>query len=313
MQSEKWEAFYESAWEIRRQFFEQKIGEGETSALRLIRMLEQMERFYKVMISPEGTPFFVKRTDRHEHDGARNVEVGEDGRCHIQAYKTLPTGVPVAERAAFSMDYYVHSSYESTNKIAFIVDYLREKNFDAIIELGSGYGQNLIRLHYEGGPQIPYWAGEYTESGQACCELLAGLETNVSLNSFAFDFNSPDFSKIKKAQAYKKVLVFSCHAIEQVHILSDLTLPAIASIAPDVTCIHFEPFGFQLNQEKNAVDQTHKTNFVQQKWNINLLQRLLEAQLHQQIDLEFVGKNVMGSFDVGTNPTSLAIWKNKKA
>jgi hypothetical protein len=57
------------------------------------------------------------------------------------------------------------SSYTSCNHTEFIADYCRNKNFDAIIELGSGYSQNLIRIFNHGGPKVPYYAGEFTENG----------------------------------------------------------------------------------------------------------------------------------------------------
>jgi len=98
--------------------------------------------------------------------------------------------------------------------------------------------------------------------------------------------------------------------MEQVELLSEKCIPAIAEIATNVTCIHFEPFGYQIAQPVNDVDTAHKKLFHDKGWNKNLLIRLLEAHYAKKIDLSFLGKNIVGSNDQGLNPSSIAIWNS---
>jgi hypothetical protein len=191
-----------------------------------------------------------------------------------------------------------------------ILDYVRKNPVEAIVELGSGFGQNLIKLYYQGCPQIPLFAGELTESGTACCQRISSLKPQMNLSAFRYDFNHPTPPIL---EGYKRILVFTCHAIEQVEQLNENALPAIARFAPHVHCIHFEPFGFQLYEGENDVDKNQSKAFHQAHWNLNLFQRLLEANNQKHLALKFVRKNIAGSFDDGLNPTSIAIWQSSNS
>lgn len=306
-QEKHWNHFYESAWDLRKNFIQGKINEGEKSPLRIIRLLEQHERFNTAMRSPEdGSVTFVENPSL-DAQTLCNLIFDENMDCRISDYRALPTGLPAVEKCTFGDRYHMQCVYSETNKMAFIMDFMRNKKIDAIIELGSGFSQNLFKLYYEGGPDIPYYGGEYTTSGTDCADLLASLLPELKLTNFNYDFNSPNYSAIGE---FENVLVFTCHTIEQVEVLSDKTLSSIAKIAKNVHCIHFEPFGYQLVQPGSEVDGPHKAAFHGRRWNTNLLRRLLAAHKNREIELTFVGKNIMGSYDSGTNPTSLAVWNN---
>lgn len=302
-----WESFYEKAWAFRRDFFEAKIAEGERNPLRLIHLLDQRERFYTTRFAGLGKELELIKRENIPEGRISNLDFDPGGAWVVKDFSLLPTGVSAAAKGVFSSDYFTHSSYMHCDKIAVLADLVMRHDFDAVIELGSGYSQNLFKLHYQGGPKIPYYGGEYTESGTECAKMLGALQEDMSLTNFRYDFNQPDYSAIGE---HENVLVFSCHAIEQVKQLSAETLPSIAKIAKKVTCVHFEPFGYQIKQQANDVDKNHQYMFTQRHWNQNLLECLLSAQREKKINLSFIGKNVMGSFDRGYNPTSIAVWDN---
>ncbi|PCK09084.1 MAG: hypothetical protein COA42_05865 [Alteromonadaceae bacterium] len=303
-----WESFYEKAWAFRKGFFEDEIAEGERNPLRLIHLLDQRERFYTTRFGGVGKEELelTKRKDIPE-GRISNIDFDPNGEWTVNDFSLLPTGVSAVDKGVFSSSYITHSSYMKCDKIAVLADLVMRHEFDAVIELGSGYSQNLFKLHYQGGPKIPYYGGEYTESGTECAKMLGALQEDMSLTNFRYDFNNPDYSAIGE---HENVLVFTCHAIEQVQNLSAETLPSIAKIAKKVTCVHFEPFGYQLKQQVNEVDRNHQSMFAQRNWNQNLLKCLLNAQRKKEINLSFIGKNIMGSFDRGLNPTSIAVWDN---
>lgn len=305
-QEAHWNQFYESAWDLRKNFIQDRIAEGEKNPLRIIRLLEQHERFYRALKSEDGRVRFVENPPLAAHE-LSNLEFDENLECRIRDYRALPTGVPVVEKCAFADKYHLQSFYSSTNKMAVVMDFIRNKKIDAIVELGSGFSQNIFKLYYEGAPNIPYFAGEYTQSGTECANILSALLPELKLTNFNYDFNSPDYSAVGE---FENILVFTCHTIEQVEVLSDKTLPSIAKMAKNVHALHFEPFGFQLVQPGCEVDVHHKSIFHARRWNSNFLRRLLSAHKNREINLTFLGKNVMGSYDGGTNPTSLAVWNN---
>lgn len=312
----KWNVFYERAWELRREYMSGLIAAGETDPLRIIKLMEHFERFNpplgEYVKSAEGTDLVMSFREGASapREDIRNVNLPKDNPANIQfhAFHQFPGGRQAIVRAAFLNEYHRTYAYTEYNHMTHLVDYIHDKKFDAVIELGSGYSQNLVKLFYEGGPKIPYYGGEYTESGTECARMLAKLNGDIDLRNFVYDFNNPNYDCIDE---YESVLVFTRHTIEQVKFLSKDTIPSIANIAKNVTCIHFEPFGYQIEQPGSPVDKEHKDMFVTNGWNRNLIARLLEAHHEQVIDLQFIGKNIVGSTDNGLNPTSIAVWHAK--
>ena len=138
--------------------------------------------------------------------------------------------------------------------------------------------------------------------------MLSDLTDEFELVPFRFDFRHADLSIIPK---YDNVLVFSSHAIEQVNIIPDDLLPVIARVAKKVTCIHMEPFGFQMAavETESEVDKDQREYFKKNNWNMNLLQQLAFHNCRENIDLHYIGKNLMGG-NYLYNPSSIALWKS---
>lgn len=115
---------------------------------------------------------------------------------------------------------------------------------DLIVELGSGWGRNLIAVWLAGGPaSAPYLAAEYTEAGRRAASRLAGIEPGLDLRSVPFDFHRPALS-LPEGKA-RQAVVLSAHSIEQIPVLTAAALDMIRGFAARVTCLHFEPVGWQ--------------------------------------------------------------------
>ncbi len=310
----KWNGYYQRAWLKRKKIMSSIINSGEHDPLRVINLLSSILRLSKRM---RGTPkelesecdfnFDINNYRSDVVEVIRNVTKTKGSSEVIVAYQDmLPSGAPVDALRVHRGKSHVSSSYASCDKMDFIADYCRSNKFDAVIELGSGYCQNLVRLFYKGGPKVPYYGGEFTESGTECAKLLSGLCMDFELIPFRFDFRKPDLSIVP---SYNNVLVFTCHAIEQVNSIPNLLLPVIAGLAKQVTCIHLEPFGFQMvsTESEDELVKEHRDYFHENNWNVNLVSQLVSLNRVKTVDLQYLGRNVMGGDDV-RNPTSIALW-----
>jgi len=273
------QSIYDLLWDSRHTFIKNIIGAGETHPLRLHYLLSWFSRHYDI---------------RGPIDHASNAD----------GFPLLPTGVPAFRRMGVGDEFQLLPFYENTND--FLVDLLSNDKPEAVVELGSGYGKNLLELYYRGGPRgIPYYAGEYTESGTAFAQTLAAQTTDFELIPFRFDHNAPDLTRVKESDF---VVFFSCHSIEQVAELRTDYFEILTSQADRVLGVHFEPFGFQMPNAVSDVDSVQREFFVGQGWNWNFCEVLRASADRGGIDIKYIAKNVMPNTDP-TNPTSLVVWE----
>lgn len=301
------EYYYDRLWNFRSEFMQKLISSGETHPLRIIKKLESFDRFHTLNVNPDGSVNCMDSpADYKEARKQKNISF-ENRQLQISSTNRLPTGLNLSKKIPILDRHLDLPKYFSENLMSFLVDYLHEEKFDAIVELGAGYGQNLIELFYIGGPKnIPYYAGEYTNSGVRTAKMLSELCKDFDLIPFQFDYTKPDLSAVKERG---KILIFSCHSIEQVEVLPKETLSYLGSFAKDVTCIHFEPFGYQMpSGHESEVDQKQRELFEHAGWNKNLFEVLFISQLEGKIDLQYLLKNFFGGHEAC--PTSLAIWKS---
>jgi hypothetical protein len=122
---------------------------------------------------------------------------------------------------------------------------------DAIIELGSGWGFNLFHLWLNGGPRMArYFACEYTEAGRLCTERLAAIAPTFAIEALPFDYHQPDLRRVGRFAG--RVLVFSCHSIEQIPQLSANLFAELRQVARRVDGVHLEPIGWQMAGERGV-------------------------------------------------------------
>lgn len=286
-QSKMWAEFYEGAWEARRKYIAELIAGGETEPNRVLNRLALYESANQ-LVQENGEFIFESR---------ENKKTGTP----------YPTGKPIFKYIAIEEQVIKVPFY--SEPMDFLSDLIDSHHFDAIVELGSGLGTNIFKLHSKGAPkEVSYYAGEYTESGVESCKMLAKLLPEMKINSFHFDYKNPDLGCIKEKG---NILVFSCHSIEQVNMLPTSLFSYLAGLGDQVTGVHFEPFGhqFQLktDTEVGQVSKAQAQACGKRSWNMNFMKCLFDAEKEAHLKISFLAKNTFAGDDV-TNPTSLAMW-----
>jgi len=302
------ENFYELAWQARSQIIDGIINDGEQSLYRVLKLFEQFEakkitRFEMHVEgqaengSHPGGSFTDQRKKFYTGRGAlfdRNLSVEETGPERYKIRK------PIVEDGV-QRDVLRYSD-AVTVPARWVAD-MAADGYDAIVELGSGYGRNLFEIYFAGGPEnTRYIAAEYTNSGRKLCEKLADLEPGLPMETVFLDHKQPDFSFLS---GMKRVLVFSCHSIEQVAILPDDYFKKLVAGVPFIHGIHFEPFGFQMGADSD-ITKAHDQYIRGRGYNLNLYPCLQAALEQKIIDDLWTVKEAMTLEAI--NPTSIAVW-----
>jgi len=290
------EAFYEIAWRARLALVDSWCAEPGTNPVRVLHQLE-----------------FHELGNQLGLDMALNTVTGE--KTYTGVYKwyprttepggALPTGVPPFLPVAIRDREVMMPSYADFGGIParWIAHHLQSNNYDAIVELGSGSGRNLFDIYYSGGPRGPYFACEYAESGRQLTAKLAALDPSIDVRVRPFDHKAPDLSFLA---GFKRVLLLSIHSIEQINRLPDNYFDVLAAAAPEITGMHFEPFGFQLGRD-NEIAKRQLDHIAGRGWNLDLLEKLRDADKRGAIHMTFLSDNLWGN--TPENPTSVAIWE----
>ena len=134
--------------------------------------------------------------------------------------------------------------------------------------------------------------------------VLASLETSMDIRVKHFDHCNVDLSFLK---AEEQIFMFTCHSIEQVEEIPEIYFSELAKTPKKITCVHFEPFGFQMSAD-NTLSARQKSIFVERKWNTNFFAVLKNASDSGAINLTHVYKDIIPNETF--SPTSVAIWKN---
>jgi hypothetical protein len=134
--------------------------------------------------------------------------------------------------------------------------------------------------------------------------LFAAIDRHAPVKPVFFDHGDPDLSFLKGA---KRVLLFSCHSIEQVGRLPEEYFEKLARAAPSVTGLHFEPFGFQLGGS-DKISVGHRAAIESKGWNQNMVECLKKAEGKGLLSIRHLAANVVAP-QMG-NPTSIVLWDN---
>lgn len=283
-QSAAWRVRYNNLWAARADITRQLIARGESEPMRIIHTLERMEQHMELVADGRSASWRVRQIDPKT---------------------ALPSGVPAMREAAFNGGALQMSAYTYASLSNFLADFVTESGpFDAVIELGCGFGQNLFRLYYAGLPkQLRYFGGELAGSGVALGRTLAALRPEIPVEFFPFDHLAPDLSMLPKLS---RPLVFTCHSLEQVEEVPQSFFAAVARCAERVTCIHLEPFGFQV-RPIGPIAQAHRKFFEGLGWNMNLYAAATQAEQGGVIKRTVVIPDIFLSSDA-VNATSLMVW-----
>ncbi|CAA7626135.1 hypothetical protein [Magnetospirillum sp. UT-4] len=272
---------YDRAWKARLDVMRDLIAGGAETAFEVVRRLKIFEIDHTMTMDCTFRPIEPPTGD-----------------------SLLPTGMPMLRPEPVLGRLQMRPFYD--DHVDFLLHVLTQHGVDAIVELGSGYGRNLIELYARGGPKdAVYYAGEISEGGRAAADMLFALTPGHQARSFCFDHKDPDLSCLRGAE---RVLLFSYHSIEQVAELPADYFARLAACAPQVTAIHMEPFGFQLDALDGEPSRLQRHLFAERDWNTNLTARLLEANAAGTIRLTTLAKEILGGEP--NNATSLAVWTN---
>jgi hypothetical protein len=279
--------YYESRWAARAEFMRFHIRAGESNAYRIIKKLEAHER-----------KFILSDTDR----GLKWLPLG-----YPEHIKALPGGVPAFRISSIRGKAITVPFHATDNLHDYIVDYIDQTGpYDCIVELGCGYGRRLFEIFYSGGPRdIPYFGGELTASGVAIAGEIAALQPDMQTNFFRFDYLKPDLSAIPRVE---RALVYTVHSIEQVTRIAPELFRVIAGIARHVTCIHLEPFGFQV-KDQGPVTQAQRRLMLETGWNLNFAEALFQARDQFGLKVDFLETEIFLPQNPDS-PTSIAIWSS---
>ena len=281
-----WQDFYEKAWAFRAKFLESQLESG-ANALQAIKELEKKERGYTLGVNDTtGEVLYMKK------------EISDD-EPHIK-----DTNIALYSKRGFNGNIIILPKHTSYNFRTLLIDLIDATGpYDAIIELGCGYGRNLFEIFYGGGPRdAKYIGGEFTKSGVEIAQKLAKKAPKMKTEFFHFNHLEP---KLPFKKPFKRAFVFTCHSIEQVMQINENWFDEVVKVGEFVRGAHIEPFGFQL-KNSGPLSDMHKDFMIQNSWNINFAEVLRQALERKIIKDEqiFLEMGVTPDVNVG----SLAFW-----
>jgi hypothetical protein len=171
-----------------------------------------------------------------------------------------------------------------------------------VVELGSGWGNNLVDLYLWGGPNVRYFALEPTGSGRACTEMLADLAPDLELVALPFDFEHPSYDLPRDNE---HVLVLTCMSIEQVTELRREALTELFDLGDSLTVVHFEPLGWQIRGDPESSKAREYARL--RGYNTNLWPLLVELADSGELTIDRVVPDMIGH--KRKEPSSLVVWR----
>jgi hypothetical protein len=179
-----------------------------------------------------------------------------------------------------------------------LLDTLRGHAEEALVELGCGLGDKLLKVAAALRPRVIY-GGEFTGSGVECGRLLAA-QRGVTARFEHFDYSEPQ----TLATVPKGALVYTSHSIEQIPHLPDSFIEGLIGRAPR-RVVHFEPcYGDQ--DEETLLGLLRRSYTVINDYNRNLVEMLRSFEQAGRIHIHEHRKNVFS--DTPFNPTSVLAW-----
>ena len=293
MTSDYWDSFHENLFQRRRDLIRRFIAEGAVHPPQVLGQMYSHERLHP---PDEGL---------HRQVIGDNGDGADGGPLNPNKFPRLPTGVPAFKYTWVRGQVAIIPYYDKP--VQFLVDFLADKEFDAVVELGSGDGRNLIELYYAGGPRgIRYYAGEIAASGIEVTTLLSELADGLDLVPFQFDLAEPDLRPVRETG---RLFVFTNSAIEQVAFLPANFFSNLTSQADHVVGVHMEPIGFQLTNSPNQADHYLSGRNKVRGYNLNMAKVLLDSARRGEIKLTYLGPDILGGRDIPVQK-SLVVWSS---
>jgi hypothetical protein len=175
-----------------------------------------------------------------------------------------------------------------------------------IIETGAGWGEHLCTLYLEGGPaHATYYALEPVHLGRRCALELAALEPRFRLRAAFFDYKAPAYPVGADAM---HTLLLTVHSIEQVTDIHPDTIRAALRLGREVTGVHLEPVGWQVEHESrwSPITARHAARCREMNYNRNLVPLLRSLEAEGAIRIEVLLPDFVG---LEHNPGTLIVWR----
>lgn len=271
---------YEMLWAARLQIFDKAYENGAKTPFDIIAYLFDLEKRYTF--------------------GAEFLPPSVVGRP--QLLNGIVRGYPTPHQ-----DYEAVTEYHFNPVLAAVMQQY-DPSVETLVELGCGYGRNLIELrHHIKTPDLTFIGAEYTRSGREAIEFfntkfpdprpIVATFTDHRLAAFPF------------IPREGKTLVFTCHSLEQVEKLPLDFFVNLAASSGSITGVHIEPFGFQVvpRDKWNDTFREHNAFARYQGYNLNMMSCLEYAVNEKAITLSGIALNA--SFAQPENPSSVVVWK----
>lgn len=147
-----------------------------------------------------------------------------------------------------------------------------DNSTEVIIELGSGFGRNILTLYEEFHskyPNIKYIAGEYTLAGQNVCDIII---EKYNLPIISLYFNYYDWKILYDfiiKNEYKNICFLTNHSIEQIPQLNLQLFKDLLKL-DNIKFTHIEPVGFQMEKgnPQYSGSPTYNQNLVEVLMNL---------------------------------------------
>ncbi|MEW5726367.1 MAG: hypothetical protein AB1918_00935 [Pseudomonadota bacterium] len=286
-------------WEERAALVAGFIAQGERSLARVLGRLSDFERRHRLVLQREDGRLTGAASWIPQPPDPANRAFYPDGPA-------TPEGTPLYAWAGLAGTLTIrpfHASYDHLI-VPLARDLMRQRQFDAVVELGSGFGDKLFRLYLAGAPRtIPYFGAELWDSGRRLADRLAKLEPDMDFRGVTLDLLDPDLSILAP---FKNVLLLSNGAFYCVPSLPRTTFQTLAGCAENVTGVHFEPVGHQVAKDKPYLAGYYATTITQRDFNQNMIPLLLAAERQRVLKVEFLAPDL--SMISSGHPVSVAVW-----
>ena len=254
-----WEDYYAKGARFELEKFKEIIAAGETVPMRVIKLFKEFERLHSRSIGEDGGALHTPR------------QIVDDN---------LFVEAPSLSTVIFLDKKIPYPPYTGPNESKLLRDAMNLNNtdFDAIVELGSGWGRVLFDLYYDGFPKdIPMYSAEQSAPSREITDVLCELDPAINIEAVAFDFNDPDFSFL---EGKKKVFFFTVYSLMFIRTIEEDLIRAMLGSADYVECLHIEPMGYQTTQ-----DEERTLFFDDKNWNANLTSLLDSVREKGKLDM----------------------------
>jgi hypothetical protein len=200
---------------------------------------------------------------------------------------------------AWGAEYRAATVQEATDAFdRLVLESISGQEADALVELGCGLGNRLLRMAEAIKPRAIY-GGEFTESGMNCGRLLA-KQRNVTAQFDYFDYYTPATC----AGIPKNAVVYTSHSIEQIPKLPASFIEALLARSPRLVA-HLEPC-YEEQDPGSLLGLMRRRYWEINDYNRNLLSLLQSFEQTRRIRILTYRKSIFSYTPF--NPTSILTW-----